>query len=108
MDLEPLLVNINGRPANSRIRRRNSGTFRSIVRNRCFMLFLFGLFVFVGILVIYYNPDTYWFAQRPSYTIGEYSTKRILLKVLKNLIKQSILFLVNIFVGWKIFATGFS
>jgi len=34
------------------------------------MLFLFGLFVFVGILVIYYNPDTYWFAQRPSYTIA--------------------------------------
>jgi hypothetical protein len=72
MDLEPLLVNINGRPANTRIRRRNSGTFRSIVRNRCFMLFLFGLFVFVGILVVYYNPDTYWFAQRPSYTIGEF------------------------------------
>ena len=69
MDLEPLLIH-NVHPSKRRIPRRNSGTFRSLSRNRCFMLFLFGLLFSVVLLLIYYNPDV-WFNQHPSYTIGE-------------------------------------
>jgi len=68
MDLEPLLIH-NVHPSKRRIPRRNSGTFRSLSRNRCFMLFLFGLLFSVVLLLIYYNPDV-WFNQHPSYTIA--------------------------------------
>ena len=70
MDLEEPLIASNGHPM-KRLLRRNSGTFSSLRKFRCFMLFLIVSLVLVGLMITYHCPNDFCFAQRPSYTIGK-------------------------------------
>jgi len=69
MDLEEPLIASNGHPM-KRLLRRNSGTFSSLRKFRCFMLFLIVSLVLVGLMITYHCPNDFCFAQRPSYTIA--------------------------------------
>ena len=73
-DLEPLLPyeNSGSESSHHKIRRKNSvkSTFSSLRRYRCFMLIIIGILILAGFGILYHCPDSYCFAQKPSYTIA--------------------------------------
>lgn len=76
-DLEPLLSYDNSDKNSENLRqrqnnkyRRNSSTFTSLRRYRCFMLIIIGALILTGFVILYHCPENYCFAQKPSYTIA--------------------------------------